>query len=154
MEALGVERISGRPIWLLDVAGCAWETPPVVEPFTLLVAGSTSPADEALLREFAAGAIASGCRYVCAWGEGCERLHDVFDEVSIATDRFVMSTWHSDEELHDALYFVLVTAIPEQVSKPAESAVILAVEDPWIAEVRRLVGDQEELSRLWVRDEE
>jgi hypothetical protein len=47
---------------------------------------------------------------------------------------------------------LVVNAIPEEVSDPAASAAILAVEAPWIAEVRRLVADQDDLARLWVTE--
>jgi len=43
--------------------------------------------------------------------------------------------------------------MPEEVSDPADSAVILAVEAPWVGEVRRLIADQDELARLYVAEE-
>jgi len=61
-----------------------------------------------------------------------------------------MSTWHADESLADALYFSLTDAWPDEDESPdaGEAAIVLAVEEPWIAEVRRLVADQDELARL------
>ena len=87
---------------------------------------------------------------MCTWGPGCERVHDLFDGESIEADRFVMSTAHDTEPLHDVLYFALTNAIPEDVSAPEDSPVVMAVEEAWIAEVRALIADQEELARLWV----
>ena len=152
MDELGVERIHGRPIRLFQLAEWRWEEPEAVGPFTLLVAASASTDDAAQIQRFAADAVASGCAYVCTWGEGCEQVHDFFDAASIAADRFVMSTWHAEESLPEALYFALVTAWPEEASDPSESAVTLAVEAPWVAEVRQLVADQDELARLGVTE--
>lgn len=55
-----------------------------------------------------------------------------------------------------ALYFALTNAFPDEDEFPDafEAAVVLAVEAPWIGEVRRLVADQDELARLWISEEE
>ena len=55
----------------------------------------------------------SGCLYVVAWGVECEVWHDTVDETNlemfdfgdIPDDRFVMTTWHTDEPLSEALWF-------------------------------------------------
>src|SRR5438105_58263 len=135
MEHLGVERIHGRPIRLFQLADWQWQEPDVAGPFTLLVVASASDEEAALIGQFASEAVASGCGYVCAWGDGCERVHDLFDEASIAADHFVMSSWHAKESLPGALYFALVNSIPEEVSDPAESAAVLAAQRPWVTEV-------------------
>jgi hypothetical protein len=64
-----------------------------------------------------------------------------------------MSTWHDDEPLHNLLFFALVNAVPEDVSIAGDSPVVLAIEEAWIADVRTLVADQDELARLLVADE-
>lgn len=124
-------------------------------PFILFVAAHTSGEDQVEVRRFAAEAIESGCGYICSWGEGCELVHDVFDEAAIAVDRFVMSTWHADDSLASALYFSLTDAYPDEDEFPdaAEAAIVLAVEEPWIEDVRRLVADQDELARLCLSEE-
>lgn len=55
----------------------------------------------------------SGCLYVVAWGVECEVWHDTvdwtnleaFDYGDIPDDKFVMTTWHTDEQLAEALWF-------------------------------------------------
>src|SRR4051794_6957004 len=66
----------------------------------------------------------------------------------LAVDGFAMSTWHDDESLEEALWYALVAAQPSEKQYPdaGEAAVVLAVEEPWLADVRRLVADQEELT--------
>jgi len=57
--------------------------------------------------------IESGCLYFIAWGVACEAWHDTvdwtvleaFDFGEIPDDRFVMTTWHDNEPLSDALWF-------------------------------------------------
>lgn len=151
MEDLGRERVHGRPIKLFELTEWAWEDPGEAR-FTLLVATSAFVDDAPLIRRFAADAVAAGCGWVCAWGERCERVHDLFDQASIAADRFVMTTCDPEESIADALYSALVDSVPEDVSA-GESAAVLAVEEPWLVEVRRLVADQDELARLWVAED-
>jgi hypothetical protein len=54
-----------------------------------------------------------GCLYAVAWGTECEKWHDAvdwavletFDYGDIPDDKFVMTTWHDDEPLSEALWF-------------------------------------------------
>jgi hypothetical protein len=157
MEDLGIEQLHGRPIRFLQLSQWRWENPGVA-PFALLVAASATDEEAATIqiRRFADDAIQSGCGYICAWGQGCELVHDLFDQAALDVERFVMSTWHKDEPLSDALYFCLVNAFPDEDEFPNsdDSAVVLAVEQPWVAEVRGLVADQDELAKLWVAEDE
>ena len=57
--------------------------------------------------------VESGCLYVVAWGVECENWHDTvdwasleaFDHGDIPDDKIVMTTWHADEPLSEALWF-------------------------------------------------
>lgn len=57
--------------------------------------------------------VASGCRYLLAWGRECESWHDAFDDAAdeahgydeIAPEQAVMSTWHEDEDLDEVFWF-------------------------------------------------
>jgi hypothetical protein len=61
-----------------------------------------------------------GLAYLCAWGPDCERVHDLFDAEAESTnekltgDDVVMTTWHSEETLAQALWFFLHAAFPTQ----------------------------------------
>ncbi len=54
-----------------------------------------------------------GCLYAVAWGKECEKWHDAvdwavletFDFGDIPDDKFVMTTWHADEPISEALWF-------------------------------------------------
>ncbi|MDP9381764.1 MAG: hypothetical protein M3Q29_16790 [Chloroflexota bacterium] len=63
----------------------------------------------------------SGLAYFCAWGPDCERVHDLVDEAIVLREVGegraypVMTTWHSDESLDDALWFMANTACPHEL---------------------------------------
>ena len=49
-----------------------------------------------------------GCVWFSAWGTECERVHDIMDYVVVERDRGdVITTWHADESLDEAMEFFL-----------------------------------------------
>jgi hypothetical protein len=50
-----------------------------------------------------------GLIYFCAWGENCESVHDAVDHCDIhrlqKVDHIIMTTWHKDETLEEAMFF-------------------------------------------------
>ncbi len=99
---------------------------------------------EALLR--------SGCVYIDCWGSGCERMHDISDELIVLfqvglmdtrpTDaqdlsatgdegRLIMTTWHAKETLDEALHFYLTdTHSGEEYESQCGCAVVLVIDQP------------------------
>ena len=75
---------------------------------------TVSDVTEALIR--------AGCVYLCTSGEDCERVHDICDENicemigdgerSMDEVGLIMTTWHADEPLDEALWFFLRSTIP------------------------------------------
>ena len=57
--------------------------------------------------------VAIGSLYVVAWGVDCQKWHDnvdwatleMFEFGDVPNDRFVMTTWHSDEPISEAFWF-------------------------------------------------
>jgi hypothetical protein len=93
--------------------------------FRLFVAADTTSTSSDQIAAFARNALMSGMVYCCSWGPDCERFHDIVDEVWIASDQSsdrllvrpgiadtVMTTWHDDETLEDALEFFVHSALP------------------------------------------
>lgn len=110
---------SGRDVFLIDAenirdwpASAPWKS----AKFGLLLLGAR-PAD---LGSFPEHVLAQGAVYVAAWGPECETVHDVFDETIVGPlgegggteDTVVLTTWHPDESLEDALAFFLGPAYP------------------------------------------
>ena len=92
--------------------------------FRLFVAADTTRVTTDELSDFAKAALNAGMVYFCAWGSGCERFHDIVDWAVVEDDlgerRFagstsndtVMTTWHEDDSLEEALDFFARLAIP------------------------------------------
>ena len=85
----------------------------------------------------------AGAVYICSWGPGCERVHDIIDEEqvgdgTVTTESVVMTTWHDDEPLADTLDFVLTTAIPDDAyMEGCGSTLAIAIgSEQWTAEIR------------------
>jgi hypothetical protein len=90
--------------------------------FRLFVAADVTALSTKLLSEFAVAALKSGMVYFCAWGPGCERFHDIVDEV-VVEDQIgifagknesdtIMTTCHDDETLDEALDFFINLTCP------------------------------------------
>jgi hypothetical protein len=62
--------------------------------------------------------VRGGCLYMMAWGRDCSSWDDsvdlanlaAFDFGEIPDDDFVMTTWHDDEPLREAMWFAAHTA--------------------------------------------
>ena len=78
----------------------------------LLVADTTQIAAETL-GSFSRALLASGCSFFCALGPGCERAHDLFDQECLCTPAVIMTTWHDDEPLDEAIWYFLRTSFPD-----------------------------------------
>jgi hypothetical protein len=92
--------------------------------FRLFVAADVTRASTELMSEFAHSALKNGMVYFCAWGLDCERFHDIVDEVVVEDDigerlfvgknrsDTIMTTWHDDEPLDEALDFFVSLTCP------------------------------------------
>ncbi len=82
----------------------------------LLVSDSVE-VDAGVIYSVADHFLRNGLVYVCTWGDGCERVHDIFDEAEVGggssdSNVCLMSTWHSRDTLDEAIEFFLTWAIP------------------------------------------
>lgn len=119
--------------------------------FRLFVAADVTLLKVGEISGFAHDALKSGMVYFCAWGADCERFHDIVDETavedSLGEGRFVgsqpndiiMTTWHADEALEDALDFFIDLAHPtEGFAGGSESWVALVINNSeWADLIRR-----------------
>jgi hypothetical protein len=92
--------------------------------FRLFVAADVTSTTASIIAEFAHAALTSGMVYFCAWGPDCSRFHDIVDEVVVADDigkrlfagpneqDTIMTTWHENEALDDALDFFVNCSHP------------------------------------------
>lgn len=75
----------------------------------------------------------AGAGYMCAWGPASSELDDLFDyatflpEVGTPLTFTLMTTWHNNEPLEEALWFAFYnTTAPNELEVELESVVILA----------------------------
>jgi hypothetical protein len=101
------------------------------EHFVLFIASDTSGIPGADLVAIASAIIRAGAVYICCWGPDCERFHDCFDEADLvingeASDsRVLMTTWHDDESLENALWFALNSTVPSSAFEASTKSVIV-----------------------------
>ena len=84
--------------------------------FCCLLAWDSTGQGDAEIFTLMRGLVKAGCVYLCAWGPGCERVHDLFDEADVERSPdgpFAMSTWHASEPLAEAAWFALFNAFPD-----------------------------------------
>ena len=118
--------------------------------FRLFVAADVTQVNPNALADFGRSALRSGMVYFCAWGQHCEKFHDIVDEV-IANDAgklrlagptakdTVMTTWHDDETLEEALDYFITLARPTEGLVPNSSyRVAICVGNPaWTAKAKQ-----------------
>jgi hypothetical protein len=111
---------------LIELAQLSW--PPALEipsrRFRLLVVADTIEISTDIISQFAYAALKSGMVYFCAWGPGCERFHDIVDEVRVKDELgervfvgpnpedTIMTTWHPDDTLEEAVEYFINWAHP------------------------------------------
>jgi hypothetical protein len=87
--------------------------------FACLLAADTHDVPDDQILDLADHLLLRGMAYFCAWGAGCERVHDLVDhavdlrEMRDNQDYPVMTTWHANETLKEAAWFLLNVAHPE-----------------------------------------
>ena len=117
--------------------------------FVLFVAADTVDDSYESLYNFGAAMVTGGLSHFCAWGPGCERLHDVVDDafLEVGTDPdqeyTLMTTWHHDEPLTDAACFCLEHAVPDGTFADQCECTVFAVigNEAWADQVEAAVRD-------------
>jgi hypothetical protein len=88
----------------------------------------------------------TGCVYLCAWGPGCEYVHDIMDDVVLdrelkgGPEQTIVTTWHADEPLQEAIDFALRHAEPADALAQGCDAIVLAAvgDSQWAQALRNL----------------
>ena len=139
---------TGRPTYVLVLDALdGW---PQVLPFegtpfsVLLITDGRDVADDGFRawNAFARRAADQGMAYFSTWGPDCERLHDVMDESVVQWEviekrparYFIMTTWHEDEDLAEALWFVRHVAFNPECQQGDEPCVLALVGRPDLLE--------------------
>jgi len=116
----------------------------------LLALDARASSDDDLLT-LARRILRRGAVFVCTWGPGCERVHDLVDQVDTelnpnsTEDSVVLTTCHADEPLSETLWFLLNAASPAEdyVADCRAALVITMGSSSWSSEVRMALSPPE-----------
>ena len=166
-ELLAHDEASGRNLFFLHVPRpeALMALPEAIGRFVCLLVWDAAAEGVDVVSRIAEQLIASGCVYLCAWGTGCERVHDIFDEVIVgdgtqdvcADAPLVLTTWHYRESLDSATWFFLRSAFPEERVRAecrSSIAIVIGSDDERAAAVRRALSNPVEFSRRVGEDQE
>jgi hypothetical protein len=116
--------------------------------FVLFLAADTTGLDDETIRRSAAKALGQGAAYVCTWGPGCSWAHDLFDLEIMKVDPklegpFVLTTWHDDDTLDEALWFAVFVAYPgDERLEDCDATLAVAVgHREWHEQIRTRLRD-------------
>jgi hypothetical protein len=153
LKPLGFTLEYGRKAYSLELSSLAdlpqdfrWPS----RRFTCLLMLDAASSASASLPHFAEHLLRDGCVYISSWGPRCKYVHDIFDEtlVELEVDAgltlgTVMTTWHSDKPLSDAIDFFALWAKPvDALRENCDSAVLISVAHAdWAAEGERLLAN-------------
>jgi hypothetical protein len=117
--SIGRDPVSARDLFVASLASTGDVADVLTLPsryFVCLLAWESTSRSDTEILEFMRTLVKAGCVYLCSWGPGCERVHDLFDEADLERSSegpFAMSTWHADEPLAEAVWFALFNAYPD-----------------------------------------
>ena len=137
---------------VLDLPMLEWPTSLTLPTrrFRLFVAADTLDSSVEEISSIALAALNAGMVYCCAWGRGCERFHDIVDECITEDDigerklagangnDVVMTTWHENDSLREALDFFATCAVPtDGLTEDSDFRIVVCVRHPeWAASAK------------------
>jgi hypothetical protein len=165
IEKFGKHPESGRTMFLLEIDSLDdWPEELALgkaKKFVLFLATDAADLSEEDLTAFSVKALDQGMVYLSSWGKDSERVHDTFEEAAADwdpdadADNALLSEWHEDEPLSEALRFSVAHALPAHAFEKGCTATLAAiVGNPDAAElVREWLGDPEKLEKAADDDE-
>jgi hypothetical protein len=132
-------------LYVEEIEQLAQRLQPCKRYFTLFLAWDAQAADQAQLRKWMQPLVDRGLIYFCAWGRECKAVHDAVDICDIEREKrsenpdfIIMTTWHDDEPLEEALWFFQMLALPTEESIAGNfDRLAVAVGNPhWAEEMR------------------
>jgi hypothetical protein len=121
--------------------------------FVVFLAMDATALDASRILELGKTLLAQGMVYLCAWGPDCERVHDLFDQAEVergtsTDDAFLMTTWHDDESLDEALGFASSATVPSEAYIATCGALVAIVvgNSEWADHVEARLSDPERLN--------
>ncbi|MDB6019130.1 MAG: hypothetical protein JWR19_3619 [Pedosphaera sp.] len=152
LQYIGRNKVSERELFSLSLADFTSLPDPISLPgkhFIAFLAADATNIDTETLQKFASRLLDAGCVYFCAWGADCERVHDIFDDVSLSIEPVIMTTWHSTDSLDEALWFFVYNAYPDDgYSDACRSNLAITVGHPeWAEQIGKRLADLDTFNR-------
>ncbi len=153
VRLIGREEKTGRRLYLARVASLEDWSATLSGPeaaYVVFTALDARQMTDELLGDFARKLLNQGCVYSCSWGPDCERVHDSFDTGDLersnwsAEGPIVMTTWHEDESLDEALWFSVFATSNDDFEKI--TGVLAISEGTWADEIESRLADCERWS--------
>src|SRR5712692_8735861 len=104
---IGPESVTNRDLFLIECGHLPNVARNLRLPsryFVCLLILDATECSDAAIRELTKDLLLAGCAYICCWGPGCERVHDLFDQADLdfrPDGPFAMSTWHPRDPLRE-----------------------------------------------------
>jgi hypothetical protein len=116
--------------------------------FALFLAMNANGVDDGTVVQGAKKLLSKGLASLCTWGPDCERVHDLFDfaardiESKLPGDDVVVTTWHSDETMEEALwYFARASFVTDNFVKTCKDWIISPISNPeWEQQIRAKIA--------------
>ena len=148
IEGLGREETWERDLFMLEVSKISETPEQLLLPsryFACLLAWDATEISADDIRSVGQKLIQQGAAYFCIWGPDCERVHDVIDEVEEVREQanpddesVIMTTWHNEEPLSEAIWYVLYSSLPDDpyISECKSTLAICIGSPEWAAQIR------------------
>ncbi|TXT35524.1 MAG: hypothetical protein FD138_1321 [Planctomycetota bacterium] len=148
---VGTDLENDRELYLIELAHPD-ELPGTIDiagkHFVALIVWDATSVPATSIARLARRLINLGGVYFCTWGGDCERVHDVIDGEWVdggdpTKDETLMTTWHDDEPLVNAIWFALFCAWPiDAFFEECRSVVAICIGCPqFAAEVKSAFAD-------------
>jgi hypothetical protein len=116
--------------------------------FVLMLAADFNNMSSEEITKVAKRLIDKGLAYICTWGPSCEEAHDAFDLANILWEDetkkefHVMSTWHSEEPIQEALWFALFSAfVDEKIWEQTSTVCVSIANQEWYKIIEHSLSD-------------
>jgi hypothetical protein len=158
IEFIGNYDLSGRDLFFLGLDSVE-ETPKEIkltsEHFACLIAWDSENASVEQISKLVETIILNGAGYICCWGKGCQRVHDIADEIDSYPYKLygspdgsvIMTTWHEDESLEEVMWFFLNVTNPDTYyEKSLNSNLVISIGNKtWDESILKLLQNPDSL---------
>ena len=158
VERLGREEVWERDLFMLELKDISELPDNLRFPsryFACLLAWDATGASADEIRSVGQKLIEQGAAYFVLWGADCERVHDLIDEVEAVREQanpddqsVIMTSWHHNEPLSEAIWFVLHCALPDDpYIEDCKITIAISVGfSEWAAQIRAALTDPKKFS--------